>query len=213
MKILDLFCGAGGAGEGYKQCGFEVTGIDNILQPKNPHKFILADAFEYLISKGYKYDAIHASPPCQAYSKSTLQWRNEGYKYPDVIKSLRKLLIMSNKPYIIENVPGAPLINPIYLNGSSFNIKIHRLRLFETNFKVIQPKVPHIRPVKMGRPVKEGDVLQPVGHFSGVSYAKKEMGISWMGQKELAQAIPPIYTKYIGKFLIKELCYRGVVSV
>ena len=78
---------------------------------------------------------------------------------------------------------------------------MHRPRYFETNFDLEQPEVPPMKPVKMGRPIKDGDVVQPVGHFSGVGYAKKEMGLPWMGQKELAQAIPPIYTQYIGERL------------
>lgn len=199
LRCLDLYCCAGGAGEGYRLAGFDVTGVDIVGQPKNPHRFIKADALEYLADHGHEYDFIHASPPCQAYSKSAKQWRKAGRKYPDLIEPTREILKEIGKPYVIENVPGAPLIDPVFLNGSFFGIRIHRPRYFETSFDVEQPEVPDMKPIKMGRPVKEGDVLQPVGHFSGVPYARREMGINWMGQKELAQAIPPVYTKWIAE--------------
>jgi len=197
LKCLDLYCCAGGAGEGYKLAGFDVTGVDIKHQPKNPHKFVMSDAIEYLLKYGHKFDFIHASPPCQAYTKAAKQWRKEGRVYADLISDTRSALIKIGKPWVIENVPGAPLIDPVLLNGSYFGIKIHRPRYFEASFRLPQPEIPPSKPVKMGRPVKEGDILQPVGHFSGVKYAQKEMGLPWMGQKELAQAIPPVYTKWI----------------
>lgn len=205
MKLLDLFCCAGGAGMGYHKAGFEVTGVDINPQPKNPHTFVLADALEYLDAHGHEYDAIHASPPCQAYTKAGKQWRKEGREYPDMISATREALQHTGKPWVIENVPGAPLRKPILLNGSTFGIKVHRPRLFETSFPVDQPEVPPMKPVKMGRPIKEGDIVQPVGHFSGVRYAAREMGLLWMGQAELAQAIPPAYTEWIGRELMKVL--------
>jgi DNA (cytosine-5)-methyltransferase 1 len=206
LKILDLFCGAGGAGYGYFLAGFEVTGIDNKEQKHYPFEFILSDAFEYLVNNYNKFDAIHASPPCQQYTKSAKQWRKAGKEYPDLITECRMLLTKTNKPYIIENVPDSPLINPIILNGSVFGLLVHRKRLFECNFFVDQPGIPKTKAsIKMGRPVKEGDIIQPVGHFSGINYAKKQMQIDWMNISELAQAIPPAYTKYISKFLITEI--------
>lgn len=206
MRILDLFCCAGGAGMGYFLSGFEVVGIDNKEQKHYPFEFILSDAFEYLEKNYMFFDAFHASPPCQLYSKSTKQWKMMGKEYPDLIARCRNLLTEIGKPYIIENVPDSPLINPIILNGSVFGLLVHRKRLFECNFFVEQPIIPKTkRPVKMGRPVKEGDIIQPVGHFSGIEYAKKQMEIDWMNTSELAQAIPPAYTKYISKFLIGEI--------
>ena len=197
MKLLDLFCCAGGAGEGYRLAGFDVTGVDIAPQPKNPHHFVLGDALEYLEKHGHEYDLIHASPPCQAYTKAGQQWRKEGREYPDLIGATREALEATGRPWVIENVPGAPLRNPITLNGSTFGIRVHRPRLFESSFPLVQPAVPPMKPVKMGRPIKDGEIVQPVGHFSGVRYAAREMGLPWMGQKELAQAIPPDYTKWI----------------
>ncbi len=202
-KILDLYCCAGGAGEGYRLGGFDVTGVDIKPQPKNPHTFVLSDALEYLAAYGGKFDAIHASPPCQEYTKTGKQWRKEGRKYPDLISSTRDALKKLGKPWVIENVPGSPLINPIFLNGSAFGIRVHRPRYFESNFPIPQLEVPPMNPVKMGRPIKEGDTVQPVGHFSGVRYAAKEMGLPWMGQAELAQAIPAAYTKFISIHLLR----------
>ena len=176
-----------------------MTGVDIEPQPKNPHKFIQSCAFDYLKKHGAEYDVIHASSPCQGYSKASKQWRKAGKVYPDYIPRVRELLIEIGVPWIIENVPNSPLINPVVLNGSLFNMNIHRPRLFETSFYLEQPEVPAMKPVKMGRPVKAGDILQPVGHFSGVAYAKREMALPWMGQKELAQAIPPAYTEWIGR--------------
>jgi DNA (cytosine-5)-methyltransferase 1 len=182
-----------------------VLGVDIVQQPKNPHDFVMADAIEYLKEHGHKFDLIHASPPCQAYTKAGKQWRKEGREYPDLIAETRQALRAVGKPYVIENVPGAPLVNPILLNGSVFGIKVHRPRYFETSWKIEQPEVPAMKPVKMGRPIREGDIVQPVGHFSGVRYAAREMGLPWMGQKELAQAIPPCYTSWIAEKFIDDL--------
>ena len=151
------------------------------------------------------FDAIHASPPCQAYSKASQQWRKAGKEYPDLIGATRKKLEASGKPYIIENVLSAPLINPIVLNGAFFGLRVRRVRAFECNFKIPFFLLPEDAPTPfgMGRPVREGiHAITPVGHFSNVKYAQKEMEIDWMGQKELAQAIPPAYTKFIGKHLM-----------
>ena len=208
-KLLDLYCCAGGAGEGYRLAGFDVTGVDIRPQPKNPHRFVLADALEYLAEHGHEYDAIHASPPCQAYTKAGKQWRKEGREYPDMIAATRAALEKTGKPWVLENVPGAPLRNPVLLNGSVFGILVHRPRLFETNWPLPQPIVPPMKPVKMGRPIREGDIVQPVGHFSGVGYAAREMGLPWMGQGELAQAIPPAYTKWIAEQLLRVAAWHN----
>ena len=203
VRCLDLFCCAGGAGEGYRRAGMEVVGVDIRPQPKNPHTFVCADALEFLREFGHEFDFIHASPPCQAYTKAGKQWRKEGRDYPDMIAATREELERTGKPWVIENVPGAPLRNPVMLNGSVFGIRVHRPRYFETSFPLPQPEVPPMKPVKMGRPIREGDIVQPVGHFSGVAYAAREMGLPWMGQAELAQAIPPAYTEWIGREFLK----------
>jgi DNA (cytosine-5)-methyltransferase 1 len=209
MRLLDLYCAAGGASMGYHLAGFEVVGVDNEPQPKYPFEFHLADALDFSLDG---FDAIHASPPCQAYSSASQQWRKAGKIYPDLIGPTRNLLKASRRPYIIENVLNAPLVNPIVLNGAFFGLKVRRVRAFECSFEmpsIILPKDAPA-PFRTGRPVREGiDAITPVGHFSNVKYAQKEMGIDWMGQKELAQAIPPMYTKFIGDQLIRIITRLG----
>lgn len=206
MKLLDLYCCGGGAGYGYELAGFDVTGIDIEPQPKHRGKFIQADAIEYLNNHFHEYDVIHASPPCQAYSKASMQFRQQGKEYVDLIKATREALIKTNKPYIIENVPGSPLINPITLCGSMFGMKTYRHRLFESNIKLITPHHhPHSnKNAKMGRKPKEDEFIQYVGHFSGVGQVQEMTGLHWLGQHELAQSIPPQYTKFIGEQIINK---------
>ena len=204
LRLLDLFCCGGGAGMGYHQAGFEVTGIDINPQPKYPFEFIQTDAIEYLRDNHHKYDAFHASPPCQANTKSTLVHRANGKEYECFIERVRGLLAEIGKPFIIENTMDAPLIKPVTLCGSMFGLKTYRHRLFESNINLTVPAHPeHIaKNTKMGRKPVPGEFIQVVGHFSGVPFAREAMGIDWLGQKELAQAIPPAYTKYLGKQLL-----------
>ena len=188
---------------GYHRAGFDVVGVDIELQPKYPFTFIQADAMT-LPLKGF--DAYHASPPCQVYSMASRQWVRAGKNYPDMIADIRRRLRETGSPYVIENVPGSPLINPIVLNGAFFNLRVRRTRCFEcSGFDMPFALLPDDFPSKfrMGRPLREGiDAITPVGHFSNVKYAQEQMGIAWMGQKELAQAIPPAYTEYIGRQII-----------
>jgi DNA (cytosine-5)-methyltransferase 1 len=207
-RLLDLFCGAGGAAMGYHRAGFgEIVGVDIKPQPRYPFEFVQADALEYVLEYGHEFDAIHASPPCQFATMATRQWRADGREYPDLLEQTRRGLEAIGRPFVIENVPGAPLINPTILNGGMFRLKVRRTRLFETSFDmplVLRPPEARAK-FKMGRPVVEGDTITPVGHFSNVSYAQQEMDIDWMGQADLAQAIPPAYTEYIGHALIQNL--------
>lgn len=192
---------------GYHRAGFDVVGVDIKPQPHYPFAFIQADALEYIAAHGAEYDAIHASPPCQGYSKSAQQWRGTGKQYPDLIAETRRLLVATGKPWAIENIEGAPLINPTLLCGLMFGLDVTRHRLFEASLPLPLVMHPphHKRPVRMGRPVKDGDLIQVVGHFSNVPYARRAMGIDWMNQGELAQAIPPAYTAFIGAQLIAYL--------
>lgn len=205
MKLLDLYCCQHVGGYGFELAGFEVTGVDSYPQPKHPGNFIQADAIEYVLQYGHLYDYIHASPPCQKYSIASMQFVIAGKEYPDLIKATRQALIIVGRPYDIENVPGAPLINPILLCGSMFNYPSYRHRLFETNWGLKAPIHPeHIaKSAKMGRPIKEGEFIQHVGHFSGVKYVQELTGCHWADQYGLAQSIPPCYTQYIGKQFIK----------
>ena len=148
-KALDLFCCAGGASRGLADAGFEVIGVDIEPQPHYPYDFHRADAMTFELRW---FDFIWASPPCQRYSRAQRIRDND---HPDLIERLRKRLIKSGKPYCIENVVGAPLINPVELCGAMFpGLSVYRHRLFETSFDLPQPIHPnHKAPLrKMGRP-------------------------------------------------------------
>jgi len=204
-RLLDLFSGAGGAGMGYSLAGFDVTGVDCAPQKRYPFAFIQADALEYIAAHGHEYDAIHASPVCKGYSTLSALW--PGRDYPDQVASVRALLQGTGKPYVIENVLGAPLQNPTELCGLMFGLRLYRHRRFETSFPLALLLHPphHARVTKAGRPIGEGQIMTVVGHFSGVSHAQAAMGINWMSRAELSQAIPPAYTKWIGEQLLAAL--------
>lgn len=207
--ILDLFCCQGGCTAGYQRACFKVRGVDKDDQPRYVgEEFVQSDALAYLdriIKSGEidQFSAIHASPPCQPFAKTKPLNRKD---HPDLIEPTRDLLKLSGLPYVIENVPGAPLINPVRLSGQLFGLMVDRERWFECSFDVPFVLLPSPRKaVKMGRRVSEGDVIQVVGHFSNVIYAQKAMGIDWMTGAGLAQAIPPAYAEYIGQYLMRAI--------
>lgn len=212
MKLLDLFCCAGGCSKGYSLAGFDdITGVDIEPQPRYPYRFIQGDALAYVAEHGHEYDFIHASPPCQAHTQLAAIWRAKGDDYDkkhlDLIPQTRQLLQASGKPYVIENVPNSPLINPVELSGTMFGLMTIRKRLFECSFDVpffLTPP-PHARTGKLGAKPKHGEYITVAGHFSDVAYASKAMGIDWMTQKELAQAIPPAYTEWLGNIYLESL--------
>jgi DNA (cytosine-5)-methyltransferase 1 len=212
-KALDIGCCGGGVSAGLVQAGFDVTGIDIEEQPHYPYKFIQADAFSLSIDYLKQFDFLWASLHCQAYTKATMQFRLKGKQYPtDQIERIREMFIKSGKPYVIENVEGAPLRNPVMLCGTMFDLRTYRHRCFESNFKIEQPQHPeHIhKQAKMGRKVKPGEFIQMVGHFSGVPFAREMTGCHWMNQYELAQSIPPAYSKYIAEQFMKTLKVSAV---
>lgn len=195
IKLLDLFCGAGGCSVGYSRAGLDVVGVDFQPQPNYPFEFIQADAIEYLRAEGHRYDAIHASPPCQAYSNTQ---RIRSKRHPAMLDVVRNA--MPPKPWVIENVTDAPLIDPIVLCGHSFGLGTYRHRLFESSINLVAPphRVHNLPITKMGRKPKPGEMMHVVGNFSGVNAARLAMGIDWMTRDELKQAIPPAYTEFIG---------------
>lgn len=213
MKLLDLFCGAGGAAMGYYRAGFmEIVGVDNKPQPRYPFSFVLADALEYLIAHGHEFDAIHASPPCQAYVQRN---KNLVTKHQKLIGPVRQQLQVLSKPYVIENVEGAPLLSPTMLCGTMFGLRIRRHRLFESPGLLVLSRTCH----HWGT-VAAGDLAGVYAfggkgrrHGPGIRDAKsavgpawdKAMGIDWMINSELIQAIPPAYTEFIGLALLAAL--------
>jgi DNA (cytosine-5)-methyltransferase 1 len=190
---------------GLHRAGFEVVGFDIEPQPRYPFEFHQQDALTVDLGG---FDAVWASPPCQFISKAAQQWRNAGKEYPNLIPATRLLLQDSGKPYIIENVTGSVLEGPVLLNGATFGLRVKRDRYFEVNPPMAQPMLlSDAKPRKMGRPfdARKGQLFYPVGHFSGVAEARVAMGIDWMGQKDLAQAIPPAYSEYLGNNLMAVL--------
>jgi DNA (cytosine-5)-methyltransferase 1 len=210
-KLLDLYCKAGGASMGYHQAGFEVIGIDIKKQKRYPFEFIQADALEVLQDIDYlkTFDVLAGSPPCQTHS-ITQHLRNAQGKSTDkidLIPQTREGFIKSGKPYIIENVPGAPLINPVVMCGSSFDLKVRRHRLFESNLELTGSVCDH---KKQGKPVgiygSMRDEIPNGGHTAkSIEQAREAMGIDWMIWGELVEAIPPIYTKTLGEQIIGQL--------
>ena len=198
---------------GYHRAGFEVVGVDIAPQPNYPCCFVQADALEFLRTSSLVFDAIHASPPCQAYSYAQ---RLRGNEHPDLIGPTRDLILARTVPYVIENVVGAraKLRDPIMLCGAMFPpLRVYRHRLFETGggFRATAPPHPeHLAPqVKMGRRPADGEWVQAVGNFSGVSEARDAMGIPWATRNELSEAIPPAYTEHIGRQLLAHLNQRA----
>jgi DNA (cytosine-5)-methyltransferase 1 len=215
--LLDLFCGAGGAAVGYDRAGFEVFGIDVEPQANYPYTFHQHDALHvlrHLIAGSWEgidaYDAIHASPPCQAY---TTMNNRHGSASPPLIAEVRDLLNATGLPWVIENVPGAlaEMLSPVELTGEMFGLRVHRPRLFETSFPIMVPP----RPARQADPVavygkndqrrlwtrKDGTELRAATLETG----SEAMGIDWMTWDELREAIPPAYTEHVGSFLMQEV--------
>lgn len=223
-KLLDLFCGGGGASMGYHLAGFDVVGVDLSPQPGYPFEFIQADWEEPLAflpgmweREGIPY-AIHASPPCQRYSSMTKRWARES-AHPDLVDPVREALELLHEdggvPWCIENVEGAPLRNPTMLCGSMFGLQatfegrlygLRRHRMFEASFDLFAP----------ASCAHQGQPLPVYGHPGGSSKRdglrfpdtaawRTGMGIDWMTVKQLAESIPPAYTNYVGQRMMAAL--------
>lgn len=191
---------------GLHRAGFEVVGVDINPQPHYPFEFHQADALTFPLEG---FDFIWASPPCQAY---TLCQRIRDREHPDLVGPIRERLASSDVPWCIENVVGAPLIDPIELCGAMFGLRTYRHRLFECSFPIKAPHHPaYAAPLrKMGRPVRDGEFIHVVGNFSGVKLARQAMDISWMPRDKLREAIPPAYAEYIGRAAIESINARVV---
>lgn len=210
-RLLDLFCGAGGAAMGYHRAGFEVVGVDIKPQPRYPFEFHQGDAMTWPIDG---FDAIHASPPCQAYSRlRTLPWLRDR-EYWDSVPPTRTRLVESGLPYVMENVEGAP-VQGMTLCGTMFGLQwddgtpLYRHRLFEMTHFCFAPGHPkHTKVLVPGRLLK-GRARLNNGYVVGVHQngirAMGAMGIDWMTGIELSQAIPPAYTEFIGRQLMAAL--------
>ena len=206
---------------GYSRAGFDVVGVDIAPQPNYPFEFVQADAIQLV--KGLIVDkwwsghraylgddrqvralaAIHASPPCQAYSITT----RDKTRHQDLIPAIRELLKATGLPYVIENVPGAPLHEPVMICGSSLGLKVRRHRLFETNWPLMVPPCAH---GQQGQPVGVYGEGSGTGQRRGRKAAnlaerQQVMEIPWADMQGVTQAIPPLYTELIGYQLLAHL--------
>lgn len=196
---------------GYHRAGFEVVGVDIQPQRHYPFEFRQADVLALTPEFIGGFDAIHASPPCQDYSKSRKINGTEG-KHPRLIEPIREMLVASGKPYVIENVVGAPLLDPITLCGTMFGLRVYRHRLFETNFFIwTPPHVAHTQGTTLAKSAysRFADGAQMIC-VAGNNYRRvdgaRAMGIDWYTTRpELSQAIPPAYTQFIGEQLLAHL--------
>jgi len=203
VRILDLFCGAGGAAMGYHRAGFTVVGVDINPMPRYPFEFIQADAMSFPLDG---FAAIHASPPCQRYSAMSTCRPGLSDEYPDYIGLTRARLQASGVPWVIENVPGSPLRSPVTLCGFMFGLRLYRHRLFETSFQLPAIAHPeHTTPASKAGHWEPGTIISVAGHIAPIAEARAAMGIDWMRREELAEAIPPAYTEWVGAALMAEL--------
>lgn len=215
MRLLDLFCGAGGCAVGYHRAGFtDIVGVDIKPQKNYPFEFYKCDALEFILELGGYYsgmfDAIHASPPCQGYTP--LKYLHPHKQYPDLLPRTRELLIRTGLPWVIENVPGSPLGYAIMLCGSMFEgLRVYRHRWFESSHFMMQPWHPPHK-LRAGAPGTKGGRGRKAHYMAGGfvtvagdvgSYIGPAMGIDWMTGEEMSQAIPPAYTEFIGKQLLR----------
>lgn len=240
-KLLDLFCCEGGAGAGYERAGFEVYGVDIEPQPRFPFAFHQGDALDVLreLIRGDSvfftrpdgtteslslsdFSLIHASPPCQAFSITKHSHSNE---HPDLLTPSRVLLLEAGLPYIIENVPGAPMLDPLVLCGSMFGLRavdtdgtelaLRRHRLFETSFPLFLAPSPCVHDSTIvggsygggwNRTPEQRDGARKGGYTPAADVRAALIGADWMSLHGLSQSIPTAYSEWLGReFLSLEL--------
>lgn len=213
--LLDLFCGAGGAAVGYWRAGFDVIGVDNAPQPRYPFPFIQADALAYLARTAAEgFAAVHASPPCQDHSTLTRFNRTHGTGH--ILGDTLAALAALGLPYVVENVATAVMSGPYraMLCGSMFGATVdcrdgvtrtlRRHRMFVSNFPLAQPVCRHAGPV-IGVYGTGGGGGR--GYKGSIVDRRAVMGIDWTTIAELAQAVPPVYTEYVGRQLLAGMTY------
>ena len=211
-RLLDLFCGAGGAAVGYDRAGFDVTGVDIRTMPRYPFAFVQSDALEYVNAHGREYDAIHASPPCQGYSR--MRCVVGGPEKPRLIGETREALSAAGRPFVIENIEMAKpyLRDWVLLCGTGFGLRVRRHRLFEST-----PLLPILTsPCHCRNGVRDGVLIghrlrgpKPPGRVVPPVFKESEkraaIGVDWMTLAECQEAIPPAYTEHIGRLLLEEV--------
>lgn len=196
MKLLDTFCGAGGAAMGYHRAGFEVVGVDVAPQPHFPFEFHQGEALAFIREHGHEFNVIHASPPCQAYSRATA-WRGSRADHPDLIAATREALLATGIPYVIENVQEARALlrRPLMLCGTHFGLSLRRHRYFEVPVlgAVLTPTCQH----------RDTDYAHDHGRKQTEAEYRNAMECQWMTVIEAREAIPPTYTEWIGRRILE----------
>lgn len=205
--LLDLFAGIGGAAVGYHRAGFRVIGVDHIRRRDYPYRLMRADVMDVLGWDLSRFDAIHASPPCQRWASPTAKPE----LHPDFITPVRAVLAELGVPYVIENVPRAPLIQAVQLCGSSFGLRVRRHRRFESNVPLWGKACAHDGKPPVGvygahpeaKPYPRANGTARGMRARTIAEAQRALGITWADQwDELAEAIPPAYTEWIGRQLM-----------
>ena len=216
-KLLDLFCGAGGAAMGYHRAGFDVTGVDIVPQPRYPFRFVQDDALEYAERWGRSmFDAVHASPPCQRFTRLRSMWRDR--EHEDQVGQTREVLVYAGRPFVIENVPHAPLRPDVVLCGTMFGLGLPERRAYLRRHRWFEfgPDAPGMILVP---PCSHPPGWRPIavyGHAGGSSTRtglpgwkaaerRRAMGVDWMTVQELSESIPPAYTEFVGACLMEVL--------
>lgn len=226
MRLLDLYSCAGGAAMGYHRAGFtEIVGVDINNQPRYPFTFVKGDALGYLKEHGHEFDAIHASPPCQHASAGTRALRAHGAReFPKLIEPTRAILNELGKPYVIENVKGADLRDPLLLCGTMFGLtaidddgtplEMWRHRLFESNMDLLPPmECQHGKYAEQvagsyggaRRDKHEARHVRHGGYVPSKAIQAELLGIDWMAQAELFQSIPPAYAQHLGVQILERI--------
>ena len=211
-RLLDVGCCAGGGAWGYHLAGLKVTGVDVVPQPNYPFEFIQADGLEFLADPANlePFDAIHCSWPCQKWARAS---RHNGRVYPDLVTPGRKLLQAQPRPWIMENVPDSPLRPDVVLCGCYFDLELPgtgqliRARAFETSWgaSVALPAHDHHAPaISIAGHGTPSWARARTGHIRVADW-REVMGITWTNRAELAEAIPPAYTKFMGALLLDVL--------
>ena len=206
MRLLDLFCGAGGAATGYARAGWEVVGVDIRPQPRYPFRFFRADAMRVGLGG---FDAIHASPPCQAYSQAGAVHNKQ---HPDLVGPVRERLQATGLPWVIENVMQAPVRPDLLLCGTMFGLETIRHRLFESNVELGRsPTWCNCRRMALSGQVfnlhnaaQRRLYMATHGYTSVAKALRESLGVPWMSMDEAQEAIPPAYTEFVGRRLLGE---------
>lgn len=220
-RLLDLFCGAGGCSVGYHRAGFEVTGVDNKPMPRYPYEFIQSDALDVLADAELLagFDAVHASPPCQDWSQLHRNYAAPSHGTGGLLLASIEGLPRSGKPWVLENVIGAPIPNAFVLCGASFGLgasglDLNRHRLFATSFPMLAPPCQHRPGLTIGVYGNGTNKWhrEKLGRNLSKAEMREAMGIDWMRHAELTQAIPPAYTEFVGGQMLEHLADREAVS-